>query len=96
MRALVSTLIVSLLWTSSAEAAWVQQYNPNTKRFEWAPEGARPEYNPYTHRRQLTTPDAVQQYNPYTKKFELAPPNAMPQYNPYTGKRQLVAPDANQ
>jgi len=33
------------------------QYNPYTRKREYAPEGAMPRYNPYTKRRELVGPD---------------------------------------
>src|ERR1700716_145602 len=74
-------------------AADQPQYNPYTKRYEYAPKGATPQYNPYRKQRELVGPGETLQYNPYTKKREYAPEGAMPRYNPYTKQRELVGPD---
>src|SRR5882762_9045739 len=37
----------------SLAAAEQPQYNPYTKRYEYAPKGATPQYNPYRKRREL-------------------------------------------
>jgi hypothetical protein len=68
------------------------QYNPYTRKREFAPEGAMPQYNPYTRQRELAGPGETLQYNPYTRKREYAPKGAMPRYNPYTKRRELVGP----
>ncbi len=77
----------------SLAAAEQPQYNPYTKRYEYAPKGATPQYNPYRKQRELVGPGETLQYNPYTKKREYAPEGAMPRYNPYTKQRELVGPD---
>src|ERR1044072_1768765 len=64
------------------------QYNPYTKRYEYAPKGATLQYNPYRKQRELVGPGETLQYNPYTKKREYAPEGAMPRYNPYTKQRE--------
>ena len=78
---------------SLAAAAEQPQYNPYTKRYEYAPRGATLQYNPYRKQRELVGPGETLQYNPYTKKREYAPEGAMPRYNPYTKRRELVGPD---
>jgi hypothetical protein len=90
LRAFAFALFICL---PSFAAAQQTQYNPYTKKQEYAPKGATPQYNPYTKKRELVAPGETLQYNPYTKKREYAPEGAMPRYNPYTKKRELVAPE---
>jgi len=89
--ALALILVPCLLSLAAAQPQLKR--NPYTGRYEYAPEGARPLYNPYTKRRELVGPGEVLQYNAYTKKREYAPAGAMPRYNPYTKQRQLVGPE---
>jgi len=91
MRALA--LAFFMCFPSLVSAAEQPQYNPSTKRYEYAPRGATLRYNPYRNQRELVGPGETLQYNPYTRKREYAPEGAMPRYNPYTKRRELVGPD---
>ena len=89
--ALVFLLLLSALTAATAEQQL--RYNSYTGRYEYAPQGAMPQSNPYTRRRELVGPGETLQYNPYTKRREYAPEGAMPRYNPYTKRRELAAPN---
>lgn len=91
MRAFALAIFLSLPNLAAAQPHI--QHNPYTNRYEYAPNRATPQYNPYTKQRELVGPGEVLQYNSYTKKREYAPRGAMPRYNPYTKQRQLVGPD---
>ena len=91
MRAFAFALFLCL--PSLVAATEQPQYNPYTKRYEYAPKGATLQYNPYRKQRELVGPGETLQYNPYTKKREYAPEGAVPRYNPYTRRREIVGPD---
>jgi hypothetical protein len=91
MRAFAFAVFLCL--PSLAAAAEQPQYNPYTKRYEYAPKGATLQYNPYRKQRELVGPGETLQYNPYTRKREYAPEGAMPRYNPYTKQRELAGPN---
>jgi hypothetical protein len=90
LRAFAFALLLSF---ANLAAAQHLQYNPYTKKREYAPTGVMPRYNPYTKRRELVGPGEMLQYNPYTRRREYAPEGATPRYNPYTKQRELVGPD---
>lgn len=92
MRAIVLSLLLFCLPSFAAAEPYLQ-HNPYTKRYEYAPKGAMPRYNPYTRQRELVGPGEVLQFNAYTRRNEYAPLGATPRYNPYTKERQLVGPD---
>ena len=54
MRAFAFAFILCL---PSLAAAEQPQYNPYTKRYEYAPKGATLQYNPYRKQRELVGPD---------------------------------------